>query len=44
MSTCGLPAEYPLPKAIAGDGEFLGIRAGDFDRCERSSAGETLRG
>jgi len=32
------------PEAIAGDGEFLGTRAGDFDRCERPSAGETLRG
>jgi hypothetical protein len=32
------------PEAIAGDGEFLGTRAGDFDRCERPSAGEKLRG
>ena len=32
------------PEAIAGDGKFrLGTRAGDFDRCERPSAGETLR-
>ena len=33
------------PEDIAGDGEVRpGIRAGDFDRCERPSAGGTLRG
>ena len=29
-----IPGGAP-PEAIAGDGEFLGTRAGDFDRCER---------
>jgi len=38
-----LPDGAP-PEATAGDGEFLGTRAGDFDRCERPPAGETLRG
>src|SRR6267143_1500891 len=33
------------PEGIAGDGEVRpGIRAGDFDRCERPRAGGTLRG
>jgi predicted ATPase len=33
------------PRPSPGDGEFrLGTRAGDFDRCERPSAGGTLRG
>ena len=33
------------PEGIAADGELRpGIRAGDFDRCERPSAGGTLHG
>ena len=40
----GVRSDTP-PEGITGDGEVRpGIRAGDFDRCERHSAGGTLRG